>query len=212
MRRLKRILALLAVLASVTTAAAVFFPGTLAMVMDQTSSFVNTFSPGDVTGDANTTIAIQKTVINTGKYSITADGFQFLLTDEATGQQHSATSDVNGNAAFQFAYTEENVGQTFTYTVQEVNNGQEGVTYDTTEYQVQITVDFEGDELVASCVVDGIPVDDCVLTFVNGYTHDEEPPPPPPTGDRAQPLLYLFAMVASAVLLTVLVIKRKQLH
>ncbi len=212
MKRLKKILALLAVLASVTTAAAVLFPGTLALIMDQTITLVNTFSPGEITGEQSASIAIHKTVVNTGKYTIGAGGFQFMLTDNATGQQYSTTSDAEGNAVFQFAYTQANAGETFTYTVQEVNNGQVGVTYDPHVYQVQISVDFVGDELVASSVVDGTLVENCTLDFVNTYTYDEEPPLPPPTGDSAHPLLYLIAMVSSLALLTMLLVKRKQLH
>ena len=73
-------------------------------------------------------------------------------------------------------------------------------------YQLQISVDLIGNDLVATMTLDGQSVNECVAAFVNYYADADAPPPP--AGDAQQPALYFVMMVISG--LALIFIRRKQ--
>jgi pilin isopeptide linkage protein len=80
---------------------------------------------------------------------------------------------------------------TYEYTLTEIDDGVEGVTYDTASHKVVVTVTKEeGNVLAAVVTYDGADS----LTVTNTY---EEPTPPPDTRDSSRPFLWLSLIMAS---------------
>ena len=128
-------------------------------------SFVNAYTEQSVTVG----IDVVKTVENRSEKQITAEGFDFLLTKNGATVT-KVTSDENGRARLELSFNDSDAGKTYSYILKEINGGMAGVTYDTREYKLDITVDFdENGELVASVVKDGKTENATVAEFVNVY-------------------------------------------
>lgn len=142
------------------------------LVEEGPATFTNAYeaTPADVT------IMAHKELLG----ATLADGqFAFQLT--GMGSDLRATNDAQGNVAFPHLLLTE-LG-TYTYELRELNDGQEGVTYDERVYVVTVTVTDDGlGHLSAEVSMDAA---DGALTFTNTYTPPvtpEEPPAPkPPT-------------------------------
>ena len=128
-----------------------------------------------------------------------AGQFTFKLSGDDV--ELTATNDANGQVTFsELSFTQ---AGTYTFTISEVNDGQQGVTYDEAERKVTVTVeDNRQGNLIASVNQDEVAA--CV--FRNAYTKPEEPAKPttpttptkfiPKTGDPIE-----FApIIVSAVL------------
>lgn len=102
---------------------------------------------------------------------------QFTFKLSGDGVELTATNDANGQVTFsELSFTQ---AGTYTFTISEVNDGQQGVTYDEAERKVTVTVeDNRQGNLIASVNQDEVAA--CV--FRNAYTKPEEPAKPtPPT-------------------------------
>ena len=206
MKRLKYTLVAMLMITTLVVASTVMAGSTLAMIIDQTLSLVNTFAPEQVTAETDVNISIDKSVVSANGAVISASGFTFELTDLQTGEVLSAVTNAMGQASFALAFSEDDIGQTYQYSLHEVNDGREGFTYSTKVYQLQISVDLVGNDLVATMMLDGQPVETCVAEFVNYFANADAPPPP--AGDHQQPTLYLVLMAVSVIAL--LAIRRRQ--
>lgn len=135
-----------------------------------------TFTNAYETTPADVTITAHKELLGA---TLTDGQFAFQLT--GMGSDLRATNDAQGNVAFpHLLFTEPG---TYTYELRELNDGQEGVTYDERVYVVTVTVTDDGlGHLSAEVSMDAA---DGALTFTNTYTPPvtpEEPPAPkPPT-------------------------------
>ena len=135
-----------------------------------------TFTNAYETTPADVTITAHKELLGA---TLTDGQFAFQLT--GMGSDLRATNDAQGNVAFpHLLFTERG---TYTYELRELNDGQEGVTYDEHVYVVTVTVTDDGlGHLSAEVSMDAA---DGALTFTNTYTPPvtpEEPPAPkPPT-------------------------------
>lgn len=135
-----------------------------------------TFTNAYETTPADVTIMAHKELLGA---TLTDGQFAFQLT--GMGSDLRATNDAQGNVAFpHLLFTEPG---TYTYELRELNDGQEGVTYDERVYVVTVTVSDDGlGHLSAEVSMDAA---DGALTFTNTYTPPvtpEEPPAPkPPT-------------------------------
>lgn len=98
---------------------------------------------------------------------------QFTFKLSGDGVELTATNDANGQVAFsELSFTQ---AGTYTFTISEVNDGQQGVTYDEAERKVTVTVeDNRQGNLIASVNQDEVAA--CV--FRNAYTKPEEPAKP----------------------------------
>ena len=135
-----------------------------------------TFTNAYETTPADVTITAHKELLGA---TLTDGQFAFQLT--GMGSDLRATNDAQGNVAFPHLLLTE-LG-TYTYELCELNDGQEGVTYDERVYVVTVTVTDDGlGHLSAEVTTDAA---DGALTFTNTYTPPvtpEEPPAPkPPT-------------------------------
>ncbi|MFR6632033.1 MAG: Spy0128 family protein [Atopobiaceae bacterium] len=135
-----------------------------------------TFTNAYETTPADVTITAHKELLGA---TLTDGQFAFQLT--GMGSDLRATNDARGNVAFPHLLLTE--PGTYTYELRELNDGQEGVTYDERVYVVTVTVTDDGlGHLSAEVSMDAA---DGALTFTNTYTPPvtpEEPPAPkPPT-------------------------------
>ncbi|WP_293814864.1 Spy0128 family protein [uncultured Parolsenella sp.] len=140
---------------------------------------------------------------------------QFTFKLSGGGVDLTATNDANGQVTFsELSFTQ--VG-TYTFTISEVNDGQQGVTYDETERKVTVTVedDLQGN-LIASVNQEELAA--CV--FRNTYTKPEEPAKPstptpptkfiPQTGDPIESApIVVSAVLGVAILAVALVVSKR---
>ena len=207
LKRLKHTLVAMLIITTMVVASTVMAGSTLAMIIDNTLSLVNTFAPEEITAETDVNISIEKSVVSASGAVISAGGFTFELTDLQTGTVLTAVTNAMGQSSFSLAFSEEDIGQTYQYTITEVNDARPGFNYSTKVYQLQISVDLVGNDLVAAMTLDGQEVSECVAAFVNHYADADVPPPP--AGDDQQPVLYFVLVAASAVALFVIHRKRK---
>ncbi|MEE1373582.1 MAG: FctA domain-containing protein [Parolsenella sp.] len=142
-----------------------------------------------------------------------ADQFTFKLS--GGGVELTATNDANGQVTFsELSFTQ---AGTYTFTISEVNDGQQGVTYDETERKVTVTVeDDRQGNLIASVNQEELAA--CV--FRNTYTKPEEPAKPstptpptkfiPQTGDPIESApIVVSAVLGVAILALALVVNKR---
>ncbi len=141
--------------------------------------FTNIYTPKpeDVTVDFD----IIKTVVNKGSEKIGSDGFEFLLNSMADGVADvTVKSDANGKAKFTLTFTEDDIGNTYTYKITEVNGGKANVSYSTAEYTITVAITLnEDNELVATLTNNGEMVTTVVAEFENIYDYTPTPEPKP---------------------------------
>lgn len=140
---------------------------------------------------------------------------QFTFKLSGGGVELTATNDANGQVTFsELSFTQTG---TYTFTVSEVNDGQQGVTYDEAERKVTVTVEDDRlGNLIAS--VNQEELEACV--FRNTYTKPEEPAKPstpapptkfvPQTGDLIESApIVVSAVLGVAILAVALVVSKR---
>lgn len=134
--------------------------------------FVNKYtspSPVDVT------VYVDKEVKNIGDKTIGLEGFTFKLEDGDLTAAKTDVSDENGNASFKLEYDADDIGETYNYELSEVNDGKEFVTYDSTVYDVQVSLDVNRDNKIVPVVsINGEVSSNKTAKFVNEYDYEEE--------------------------------------
>ncbi len=160
-------------------------------------TFNNTYIPAvPDPEDIAVSVTVNKTVNNTGDSSIGPGGFRFVLEDTATGLNVSKESNEAGKAVFALPFTAADIGKTYTYKLSEINEGMAGVTYDTTVYNISVSISLSEDhELVAFVTMNGKTAETLTVDFVNTYYID--PSEPIPTGDNTGIYFWLVMMIAS---------------
>ncbi len=137
---------------------------------------------------------------------------QFTFKLSGGGVELTATNDANGQVTFsELSFTQ---AGTYTFTISEVNDGQQGVTYDETERKVTVTVEDDRlGNLIAS--VNQEELETCV--FRNTYTKPEEPAKPstptkfiPQTGDPIESAPIVVSAVLGVAILAVALIVSKR--
>lgn len=140
---------------------------------------------------------------------------QFTFKLSGGGVELTATNDANGQVTFsELSFTQ---AGTYMFTISEVNDGQQGVTYDETERKVTVTVeDDRQGNLIASVNQEELAA--CV--FRNTYTKPEEPAKPstptpptkfiPQTGDPIESApIVVSAVLGVAILAVALVVNKR---
>lgn len=169
--------------------------------------FNNTFVPAP--DDVTVTITVKKTVVSTGDVTLAPKDFEFVLENAETGEKLTVKSDENGLADLNLLFSEDDVGKTYSYTLSEVAGEAVGVTYDTTVYEIEITITQSDDNrLIATITCDGVEVDDLVAEFENTY----KSPAPAPTGDDSNVMIHLLIAAISAGALILLSAYRRRLE
>lgn len=140
---------------------------------------------------------------------------QFTFKLSGGGVELTATNDANGQVTFsELSFTQ---AGTYTFAISEVNDGQQGVTYDETERKVTVTVEDDClGNLIAS--VNQEELEACV--FRNTYTKPEEPAKPstptpptkfiPQTGDPIESAPIVVSAVLGVVILAVALVVSKR--
>ena len=143
------------------------------LVEEGPATFTNVYE----TTPADVTITAHKELLSA---TLTDGQFAFQLT--GMGSDLRATNDAKGNVAFpHLLFTEPGI---YTYELCELNDGQEGVTYDERVYVVTVTVVDDGFGHLSATVTTDAPEDS--LAFENTYTPPTVPEEPKqPEGPKA---------------------------
>ena len=179
---------------------------------EQAVVFTNVYTPkpADITVD----IEVNKTVVNKGTESIGPEGFRFLLQELVEGAEGTlVTSDAEGKGKYTLTFTEEDIGKTFQYTLYEVNDGLENVTYSDALYTITIAVTLRQDtnELVATVSVNEEVVEQAVAVFENIYDYTPVIPDNPKTGDEANLMLWTaMTILSGGAVITLFVAGRRK--
>lgn len=143
---------------------------------------------------------------------------QFTFKLSGDGVELTATNDANGQVTFsELSFTQ---AGTYTFTISEVNDGQQGVTYDEAERKVTVTVeDDRQGNLIASVNQDEVAA--CV--FRNAYTKPEDPAKPtsptkptpptkfvPKTGDPIESAPIIVSAVLGVAVLGIALVASKR--
>ncbi|MBR4086931.1 MAG: hypothetical protein IKK30_03630, partial [Clostridia bacterium] len=154
--------------------------------------FQNVYTPKPE--DLTVEFGIDKTVVNKGTEKIGPYEFEFVLENEETHQQWTVKSDLFGKAKIALTYTEADIGKNFAYTIREIDDGKEHVTYDQTVYEITVEIEKnEQNKLIAAITQSGEPVDAVAVKFENEYDHtpilfpDPDPIPDPDPQPDPQP-------------------------
>ncbi len=156
--------------------------------------FENVFTPKP--DDIKVEFNVNKTVEIKGTEKIGPEGFKFIL-EKLGGSKLEATSDKSGNAKFTLTFTEDDIGNTYTYKLSEFNDAKAYVTYSDKVYTVTVTVTLNAEnKLVATYTVDDLPVNSVKAEFVNEYNHT---PQTPVTGDFRNITLWTVLLALSGL-------------
>ncbi|MBR0514919.1 MAG: Cna B-type domain-containing protein [Clostridia bacterium] len=112
-------------------------------------------------------VTITGTKTLTGREKTDEDVFAFGLYDEAGNEIATAESDRNGRFSFpEFRrFTEADAGRTFTYTLKEISEAENGIIPDPTVYTITVTVTADSDGFVTAALSENAEK----LTFTNRY-------------------------------------------
>ena len=151
--------------------------GKLAVTHELVEEGPATFTNAYETTPADVTITAHKELLGA---TLTDGQFAFQLT--GMGSDLRATNDAQGNVAFPHLLLTE--PGTYTYELRELNDGQEGVTYDERVYVVTVTVTDDGFGHLSATVTTDAP--EGSLAFENTYTPPTVPEEPKePEGPKA---------------------------
>lgn len=171
-------------------------------------AFDNEYSaPEDIAVD----ILVNKTVENKGTDKMSAKGFNFSLT-LADGKEISLKTDKNGKALHTLIFTANDIGNTYTYELYEINDKKKYVTYSTESYLINITVsqDKTSGKLVADLAINGTPTDSIVTNFTNIYDYTPGKDPAPITLDITNNAFWLISMILSAAIVIFLLLRKRK--
>ena len=195
----------LALLFSAAVIMGVMVPVTLSYVFDKTDTLVNTFLPPTGLDDENAVeILVNKTVVNKGDAAITPEGFTFVLHNTITGETHTAISNKDGQARIVLTFTGAQAGSHSFY-LTELNDGLEGVTYDTKEYTIRVDVAIVDGHAQRTLYVNDRMVKTVQVSFINIFDSEQIPE----TGDNEQLAVFAVLLLVSGAALSILLKKRK---
>lgn len=164
-------------------------------------AFENVYTPANHVVYLN----VQKNVVNKAEDGISAEGFQFELYYQDL-LLATYSSNAEGKASFPVAFTAKDIGQTYTFQIQEINTHQTGVTYDTTVHEITVKVEQNEDGTIKSTVND-VLTDTITVAFTNTY----EKPTTPVTGDSTDlAMLFVLLLISGTGLATVFAGRKKK--
>jgi len=120
-------------------------------------------------------------------------------------------SDANGKAKFTLTFTENDIGNTYTYKLTEVNGGKANVTYSTAEYTITVTIGLDANnKLVATLTSNGQAATAVVAAFENVYDYTPVSDNPQ-TGDNFMLQLWVALLfVSGGGIITLAVVSKKK--
>ena len=129
--------------------------------------------------DLNLKLDVLNTILNTGDYELSPEGFEFVLVNTDTNEEIKLKTNAEGKLTFDLNYNENDIGKTFNYILKVVNDGKENVTYSDKEYNISIKVDLnENNELFQTIYVDNVETTETTFEFEQIYDKKEPVLPP----------------------------------
>lgn len=180
------------------------YDGKYVLNVEFNNSFIPELTPDDLIINLN----ISKTVKNTGKVSITAQGFEFILENCNTGEKMSAVTDKDGKATFNPLYTVFDVGKTYNYKLYEKNGDKYGVTYDDTVYDISVKIALDDNQLFAKITMNGNSVKNCVAEFENIYHNNETDSPASGDSNRIN-FWFILMLISGSAFVVLAIFERK---
>jgi len=177
---------------------AVALPATLAYMIVESPSLVNTFAASALpsAGEVAVEVRVHKTVLSSGKETIGPQGFHFILEDAQSGARQIITTGVTGYGALTLAFSEADAGKTYVYRLYEVNDARENVTYSDIAYSLVVSVGYDSQQnvLTAAQTINGESVKAILAEFENIYHAESDVPA---TGDSAPVMLWAAILLLS---------------
>ena len=141
------------------------------------TTFNNTYTPAVKPEGTQIDITINNIVKNTDATEIGPGGFEFILENIETGEKFTVESDKNGNALLNLPFTPEDADKEHKYKLYVVDEGIPGLIYDTTVYDISVSLKLDGDNrLVSTVIIDGQIVTDPVAEFIHTCKTDANSP------------------------------------
>ncbi len=153
-------------------------------------TFTNVYTPKptDITVDVN----VDKKVESTSEATISPEGFEFMLEKLGTDEKLYVTSDANGDAKFVLTFTEDDIGNTYTYKLTEVAGDVYNVIYSEAVYTITVAITLgEDNNLVATLTMNELAAETLTAEFVNIYNDI------PKTGDDTDLRLWTLVLIIS---------------
>ncbi|MBP3370907.1 MAG: hypothetical protein J6L88_00100, partial [Clostridia bacterium] len=92
-------------------------------------------------GAASLDVNIEKVLEDRSGQNMTAEGFTFgLYNEDGTLVKASDATSAAGEATIRLVYDETDIGETYVYTLREIDGGVDGMTYDSTAYKLQVSI------------------------------------------------------------------------
>lgn len=153
-------------IASVENVSGTVVSGNAASGYTVSAQFTNTYAP--IHG-SSITIPVSKTI---AQNNFALNGFRFALFDPESGAMigEPTASDVYGNASLTISFAPTMAGEKISYLLKEIPGNINGMTYDTAEYSIEVTVTDNGDGTTSASYTmkkNGVATDKA--SFVNSY-------------------------------------------
>ena len=183
-------------------------PVSLAYIAASSETIVNTFeSPYFTPASTQTEVRVIKTIRSAGHSTIGPEGFCFTLVCNETGVSHQLITDETGAASVILPFTSNDLNNTYTYQLAEINDGRASIIYDARIYEIEISLSVnEANQMIASLKVDGEAVEQIAAAFENIYTAGIALPN---TGDSSRLSLCLLLFAASSAAAVMLAGKKE---
>ncbi len=144
---------------------------------DYVASFENKLI---VSNKAEMDFTIVKKIESTYGFNLSPEGFVFILKDVSTGIEIGRiTTDENGRVSIDCSADIDNVGETVSITIEELNDGRENVVYSTEKYTLTVSAVLDENNQVALIYSiknsAGEDVGGTELEFTNVYNYNEVP-------------------------------------
>lgn len=139
-----------------------------------TVNFRNSYAPA---GSAEAVIKIQKTLDDTSGQNRVPAGFTFGLYDENSELVTiSEATSASGETELRLVYTPSDAGQTFAYTLREINGGEtiDGVQYDDQETEIYVSVVDNLDGTVSAFIYDDRDMVSAFGELALAASHEED--------------------------------------
>ncbi len=171
------------------------------LVNAEAITFKNVYTPANHIVNLN----VQKNIVSKADDTISPEGFQFELYYQDV-LLATYSSDAEGKALFPVAFTADEIGQTFSFQIKEVNTYATGVTYDTTVHEIAVKIGQNEDGTIHSYIND-VLTDTVTVEFTNTYAK----PSTPNTGDTSNlALLFVLLLVSGTGLVTIVADRKRR--
>ena len=179
---------------------------TLAYLISKTNTITNTFIPRP--NAIFVEVKAEKVIEFEGDEIPSLAGFDFLVIDHDRNDRYLKTTDESGIVSFMIEFNEEDAGNSYHFTIEEVQGENEDIVYSDKVYEFDIEVTLGTDnKLYAVLTYEGDEVSDFSVQFVNILKGDSNLPP---TGVDNIGIIIGVSLLGVCILIMVLLVLLKR--